>query len=487
MSESRWTLFDTVLRHRPAGSFLWPTAAATITMIAIFLINIWSLGRVADPVLTAVWIAIWQIMGGLAMATFGVARFAKFRLTPDDWMLLSMSGSGRRLQRGIWGPPHRDAFLTYLMALPAAAFFAVMSGVPPSILALIEFNGLLWLAPLLFVEVGWSFLRLRGPLGQLISRQLRWIVPLIALSFGRVLLGRFNGLLPDMTTTAAGWTSFTLVSAAVAGVSFLGWSASGRALLPLAGERFGHIAGGVKLKDVELPRLFRQKTSRPSRPLSTNMAILEREFRATVLGVPGRMLAVFVVCVLIVTTCDALDLFKAFRQRYLVREFWDYLRFALLWIMRATALGLAAQVTVARFDQEARDQTIVPLVLAASAKRYLLTTLGVTMFVVILYFIAAFGLNAYSLALDANPWPIGRVIGVDLAVFLAAAYLCLLSATVRLAFSNWPSQLGFLLFGLLLFPIAVFVMPSLLLKACDRIDGDPDLLEQGMGKQFRIG
>lgn len=492
MGDARWTMYQAVLRQRRYESFAGPIIGGVLAIIGLGLLNWRSFQGLADPLAALSWSALMQVVASWATATFAMARFAKYRLTPEDWQLLSMTGSGPRLMRGIWGPPARDALLAFAFIAPMICFLAAMFGVSLGELFLLELNAASWLIVGLLLELFWSFIRLRGPLCNLISRQLRWVIPFLYLTIGSAMTGWMMGVLPASSMPTPTLLMLTAGSMVVAVAAFGCWYLFGELLLRVAGQRFGHLINGVNLKDIEIPKVFRGRTSRKSRPLKTSWPCFEREFRTTVFGIVGVLWITFLLIGLLgIGISVSAEYLLTLNAWYIpprlesVRDMGSVIRWAAISLFGLAALVIPATVPTSRFDSESKQQTTTSLFLAVSAKRFVMNVMGVSMFVGLMFIATSVALASLSPMLDRSPTTMWIMVLLTLLGVILTGYLCLLGVTVRLRYTNWFAQIIFVVLAVLLGPIAIFVMPSLILKSCDELDGNPQKLEAGMSRKMR--
>lgn len=483
--EPRWPLFDCVLSRREQYVHATPAVAASIAMLlAILTVIIW-IPSGGDGFVSLFWYSVIQLVASISAWMFSTQRFAKRHLSVTDWPVLSLTGTGRRLAAGIWLPPLVDAFATFALLIPLAAYVGCLAGVELRRIALIEVTAAVSLVSLAALGTTQSFLSMRGVVSALLSRLALGVIPCIAVPIGIPLLQSLGLTLPTSSTPLSQWLITLVTALAAAAASYVGWIVLERKLLVWGGPNFGFRAGDLDLRHIPIAKFFKRRSSRKSRPLRSSKPILERELRAIAFGPTGFLALLGIVVggsALVFELADAAEFIELSRDE---REVAQRIRIAAASVCYCIGALLAATLTSARFDVECKGETVSSLLLAISSRQFVLQVVAAVL--VTSFFFTGIGI-ALLLAgqlLGRDPIPLWIFLGGSAASMVVSFYLCLVGTVSRLSFTEWYEQIPFLIFAIALCPIAIFFLPSHFLKACDEIEADPHYVERGMSRQLK--
>lgn len=487
MSEAnRWTWCNVILGQQTFVSrFVWPAVAVVVFVLLTVWPTVSAAQRGNDRVAALAYACLLQTLAALVIFAQSQFRFTRQRVTRDDWTILSLTGVGPRLFRGLIGPAAVDGLFTFGLILPLVLLYAATLGVDPIIVMRLEASEFAWLIAGFVGLTAFCILSMRGALGYFISRQLRWIIPFFWVVLRPMFWGTFVATLPNSVTASDEWNWIGIRAVVAVIVALAVCVVLSRSFHFLAGKKFGRFVGAVTVQDIDTPKILGIKQSRPSKLLTSSRPCYEREVRAMKWGVLKVSWLGLTLLALIAIFLDVATHSGWINRSRELAIIVPVARWTLVVLMLIFAAAASVTTPTMRFDAESRQQTITSLIMAVSAKSYVFGTMGAVMRNVGLVLLTALVIALASPWLDDQPlsWSTSLLVGgISL---LVCAYACLIGATSRVAFTHWLPQLVFLVFALLLPPIMIFVAPSLLFKACDRIDEDPLHFDAGMSRYLK--
>lgn len=213
--------------------------------------------------------------------------------------------------------------------------------------------------------------------------------------------------------------------------------------------------------------------------------VFERELRA--LG-RGLNRGVWLVAIVVAALGLAVELTERFGVCDFTRtalERAEFARWTTFVVLHLTGFLIGLSSATGRFDAECKSQTFPSLVLALPAGRFLRQSLAAILLVSLVFHVSAW-LVAMGGVFAGSRFD-GTVFASTSSALICAAtiYLTLVATTTRLAYETWPEQLAFGIFSLVLSPVAVFTIPAILVRACGRLEGEPEAIERGMSRKLK--
>lgn len=483
--EPRGPFIDAVLARRGNHAFTI-SAITAIVAAGVGTLFVWPwASRGGDSVHILMLAVLIQLVSASAAMLNSTTRFAKRHLDVDQWPLLALTGTGPRLASGIWLPPIIDGLLEFALLAPLIALLGCVIAVEPLKILLIELNAVLWLFPLCCLGIAQTFVGMRGALGYQVSQQFRWIIPVAVLMFGFPSLSKLAFLLPGTQTPWSSWLFWTFGGVLATTGACVVWRAFLRRFLSWAGDDFGFRVSNSARQKISLPKILGGKTTRPSRLLRWNRPIFERELRAMLRGLPGVVLGTLIAIGGLAVLCPIAEAAGLVSLSKGTAELCVWVRWVAICCLHVAGLLIALSIVQARFDAECKEQTFTSLLLAIPARKFVYQTVAAILLVTLIFHVAGWLLDAAGVLVDGDPARFALTSVFAAAATITSGYLCLVGTATRIRFGNWWEQILFPAFAICLLPVAIFVVPAVIVRTCDRLEEDPHEIERGMSRRLK--